>query len=1070
MPDVCPVRAGWRRVLLTAAFVVLAVVPLIMQSREASYSDKLTTVLADLAQSVPQRQPGTAASRAGQAALQMDAMPASVRDAAQGRLLRIDAKQRVQVYVLMDEVTDEHLQELIAAGATIEIPDPERRRVQARIPVAQLASVAALPSVSFIRLPSYPVRRAGSVATEGDSILRSSAVRSQLSLDGTGVKVGVLSDGLKGVFASGCTSCGGVAGGPIATGDLPSAVGVRTTSGVLTSSSGGISGRSFQSNGDLEGLISPCPGFAGAGAEGTALLEIIHDVAPAAQLSFANFDTSISFNQAVNFLAANNDIVVDDIGFYGEASDGTSSVSSNTAAALNNNSNRIRTYVTAVGNASDEHYLGTYDDSGVDGATITGIVTPGHLHRFQQTADTTDVLGRGPKPYNLIQLPPGGEVVIFLTWNDTFGRSANDYDLYLVQETTGRAVQPRGTDRQTGSADPVEFIDYVNTTGITDYFQIVVQNVRDQAAPRDLNIFSFQPQCATGGPRLLAPLRHERHNYNTATRSISAQSDAGGSPVSVISVGAICSASSRAQAVFATSPAPDESCFDTTNSTIEFFSSIGPTIDGRTKPDITGIDGVSVTASGQFVNPFFGTSAAAPHVAGIAALALQGAPCLISGSTGARDAVSARTRLRDLLVGNAVALGDPNVFGAGRVDALASLQAALPLFGGASALTVPATGATGAAITGAQLGFSDRNGCGLTTMRWSGGCGTSPGAAMVCPVGTTSLSVSASNNGTAFSAPVNVQITVTSFALTADPGSATVNPGQTAAYDVFVSPLGGPFPATVTLGCANLPPQASCSFDPATVVIGSAGAHSTLRISTTAPASGLTKGASLAVPGPWPGLNEQTSRVRVDRALGPGAGPWFLAPGRGAQSVLLLLVLVLAGVSLLPASLRRRLAAASALSVVVAVLLVQLACGSSKQQPTPQPAVTLSPSSLAFGTQFVGLKSAAQTLTITNSGNAALAISGISATGDFAQTNTCSSSLAAGASCVVTLTFTPSAAGSRTGALTIVDNATGSPHTASLAGTGQAVNGTPEGSYQVSVTGTAGTLQQSGTVTLVVVR
>jgi hypothetical protein len=49
MPDVCPVRAGWRRVLLTAAFVVLAVAPLIMQTREASNSDKLTTVLADLA-------------------------------------------------------------------------------------------------------------------------------------------------------------------------------------------------------------------------------------------------------------------------------------------------------------------------------------------------------------------------------------------------------------------------------------------------------------------------------------------------------------------------------------------------------------------------------------------------------------------------------------------------------------------------------------------------------------------------------------------------------------------------------------------------------------------------------------------------------------------------------------------------------------------------------------------------------------------------------------------------------------------------------------------------------------
>ena len=57
MADVYPVRAGWRRVLLTFAFVVFAVAPLIMQSREAPASDKLTTVLADVAQSVPQRRP-----------------------------------------------------------------------------------------------------------------------------------------------------------------------------------------------------------------------------------------------------------------------------------------------------------------------------------------------------------------------------------------------------------------------------------------------------------------------------------------------------------------------------------------------------------------------------------------------------------------------------------------------------------------------------------------------------------------------------------------------------------------------------------------------------------------------------------------------------------------------------------------------------------------------------------------------------------------------------------------------------------------------------------------------------
>jgi hypothetical protein len=250
----------------------------------------------------------------------------------------------VQVYILMSAVTDERIRQLTAAGVTIEISDGGRRRVQARIPATRLQAVAALPFVDFIRLPTYARHSIGAVTTEGDRILHADAVRQQLSLDGTGVRVGVISDGLKGLFANGCTNCGGIAGGPIASGDLPDAVGVRDSGGVLLSASGGIRGRSFQANGDLEGLPAGACAFDGAGAEGTALLEIVHDVAPGAQLSFANADTDLAFNQAVNYLASTNDIVVDDLGFFGDAYDGTSAVSSNTAAALNNPAYPIRAY------------------------------------------------------------------------------------------------------------------------------------------------------------------------------------------------------------------------------------------------------------------------------------------------------------------------------------------------------------------------------------------------------------------------------------------------------------------------------------------------------------------------------------------------------------------------------------------------------------------------------------------------------------------------------------------------------------------------------------------------------
>jgi hypothetical protein len=102
--------------------------------------------------------------------------------------------------------------------------------------------------------------------------------------------------------------------------------------------------------------------------------------------------------------------------------------------------------------------------------------------------------------------------------------------------------------------------------------------------------------------------------------------------------------------------------------------------------------------------------------------------------------------------------------------------------------------------------------------------------------------------------------------------------------------------------------------------------------------------------------------------------------------------------------------------------------------------VSLSPASLAFANQSLGTPSAAQTLTLTNTGNAALSITSFAVTGtnasDFAQTNTCSNSLVAGANCTISVTFTPSASGARAAALSIADNASGSPQTVSLSGTG----------------------------------
>jgi hypothetical protein len=101
----------------------------------------------------------------------------------------------------------------------------------------------------------------------------------------------------------------------------------------------------------------------------------------------------------------------------------------------------------------------------------------------------------------------------------------------------------------------------------------------------------------------------------------------------------------------------------------------------------------------------------------------------------------------------------------------------------------------------------------------------------------------------------------------------------------------------------------------------------------------------------------------------------------------------------------------------------------------PGPILNPNPSSLSFPGTVVGGTSSAQTVTVTNSGTATATVSGVSASGDFTQTNNCGS-IAAGASCAVTVTFRPTTSGTRTGAVTITSNANNNPTTIALTGSG----------------------------------
>jgi hypothetical protein len=720
--------------------------------RKPHKNPKLSTPLVLLSLSVKQEsaRPAAAGAINPPVGFSTETFPKPLRDAIHAGQMHVTKSGEVQVYIEVSSVLPQNLDELRSFGVTVQIigePKPDKSKgevltriptVQGLLPVTMINQVSALPFVRYIRLPDYGFKSTGSVDSQGDQILQAAQARAQFGADGTGIRVGVISGGMGGIFATGCRTCGPTTAtpSPITTGDLPSATGTRNSNGVLVSASGGITAQSFRADGDLEDAAEP-DGPEGVNAEGTAMMEIVHDLAPGAQLFFANGGTSLEFEQAVNFLASNTDVVVDDISFFTPPFDGTSAVSTNTATALNTDSNSIRGYFTAVGNFAQDHYSGQFADSGVDGTSITG--EAGHLHRFQAVPNvTTDNGGFGPFIADPATIPPGGAIEVILTWNDPSSASSNDYDLFLVPLScagfasgTGLPVPPctpkgaplaSSTNPQTGTQPPVEELVFTNPSATSSIaVGIVIQNVNNAAASRTFDIF-------IAGSLSDSPVAD--HNFNTVSGSVPAEGDAGGSPVSVVSVGAIDQ----------TQCSGPGNCMGS----VETFSSQGPTettpeAQSRMKPDVVATDGVSVTgaggfgaendlntascASGQTPCFFFGTSAASPHAAAIAALVLQAS----SGSS-ANDPATKRAALRNFLTSTALPLPGiseavpNNIEGFGLLDAFSAVQAATP------------TGSFGVSSNPAALSFTAPGQFGTSTITVTGSGGFAGTVSFACSV------------------------------------------------------------------------------------------------------------------------------------------------------------------------------------------------------------------------------------------------------------------------------------------------------------------------------------------------
>jgi subtilisin family serine protease len=340
--------------------------------------------------------------------------------------------------------------------------------------------------------------------------------------------------------------------------------GAGTTVAVIDLGFGGL--REAQAAGQLPSSVVSvdyCPGAFSVDHHGTAVAEVVADEAPAAQLYLICVDGLPALAQAEAFVAAHGIRIVNhSVGWF-NSSPGDGSGGAGTVDAVVAAARAHGVlWVNAAGNAARHYWRGTFSDADGDGLLD---FAPGENGNF-------------------VSVPPGGAVCVYLRWYE-WPQARHNYDLALYD--SGSGLVSAGDE----SALPLESVCWRNPR-IWDTQAAAVQitvRVHGGAGSAPLELL------VDGG----GPIEH-----STAAGSIA---DPASSP-NVLAVGAICWQTGA----------------------LEPYSSQGPTIDGRLKPELVAPDSVSSPIYGAFsrcgASGFTGTSAAAPHVAGAAALVEQRFP------------------------------------------------------------------------------------------------------------------------------------------------------------------------------------------------------------------------------------------------------------------------------------------------------------------------------------------------------------------------------------------------------------------------------------------------------------
>ena len=464
------------------------------------------------------------------------------------------------------------LQAITAAGGSVVGAYPRFDGARAVVPLAAVRGLAGRADVRRVQAAEHPLlhrataptAQSGNVADEADLTHGALAARTAFAVDGAGVKIGVLSDGIDGYAAH-----------------VPDA-----------------------------GPVTVLANQAGAGSEGLAMIELIHDLAPGAGLWFATADggQAAMAQNILDLQSAGCTIIVDDVTYLSEPAfqDGPISraISSVRAAGV--------LFFSSAGNDGNKQdgTSSTWEGDFFPGQAYNlGSGNPGDLLDFGLATRagrsiSLDAISFGPNPTS-----------VQLQWADPIGASANDYDL-VVTDPAGQVLDA-SNGVQSGNGVAYEEVALPPTAAFVAVFRkrgAAARFVRVHVAAGSLDTFSTSGNVWG-------------HNASSDAITVgatpAARAEGPGSPVGPYP--ALFSASSREELF--TSDGPRRMFFTPTGVALtpgNLTSTGGLTLQ---KPELVAADGVhtSVTTPAGY-SPFFGTSAAAPHAAAIAALLRQKHP------------------------------------------------------------------------------------------------------------------------------------------------------------------------------------------------------------------------------------------------------------------------------------------------------------------------------------------------------------------------------------------------------------------------------------------------------------